>query len=169
MSKIYVPTVGGKHGLVIDNSKPAITEAAFQAQKARDMEVAETQCSLLREQMELVLKDLEQAAVRRKDRRAVVVVPYNAILDIDMVEVGKSDKLEDDEIIEEARQIVTNMVNRRCERLLNTVDAKYTVMYIAVDLAEDVDESDAVSNVNGRYNITDSKDRKYEDRKDAEE
>lgn len=141
MSKIYVPTIGGKHGLTVDNSKPAITEAAFQAQKARDMEVAESQCSLLTEQMDLVLKDMEQAVIRRKDRRAIVVIPYNAILDIDMIEVGKSDKLEDDEVIEEARRIVINTVNRRCERLLNTVDAKYTMMYIAVDLADDEDDT----------------------------
>lgn len=166
MSKIYVPTIGGKHGLTIDNSKPAITEAAFRAQKAKDMEIADNQCNLLTEQMDLVLKDLEQAVVRRKDRRAIVVVPYNAILDIDMVEVGKSDKLEDGDIIEEARQIVANMVSRRCERLVKTVDAKYTMMYIAVDLAEDEDDTaeDTAYTEHAAINLP-----KYETTKDTEE
>ena len=168
MSKIYVPVVVCKHGPIIDNSRSAITGQQYLQMKEADREVARAQCNILSDQLDKVLESLKVATIRRKDRRATVVFPYNAILDLDMVEIGaKSDRLENEDVLEEAKQSITGIVEKRCNTVMDIINDRYDLFYVPVDMAED--ESDAVSNINGRYNITDSKDRKYEDRKDAEE
>lgn len=168
MNRIYVPVVVGKHGPIIDNSRSAITKQQYLQMKEADREVARVQCNILSDQLDKVLESLKLATIRRKDRRALVVFPYNAILDLDMVEIGgKSDKLEDEDVLEEAKQIITGIVEKRCNTVMDIINDRYDLFYSSVDVAED--ESDAVSNINGRYNITDSKDRKYEDREVTEE
>ena len=163
MSKIYVPVVGGKHGVMIDNNRSAITEQQYLQMKEADREVARVQCNILSDQLDKVLESLKTATIRRKDRRAVVLFPYNAILDFDMVEIGgKSDKLEDEDVLEEAKQIITDIVEKRCNKVMDIVNARYDLLYIPVDVAED--ESDTMTNTN-RY----LKAQRYEDKEDTEE
>lgn len=163
MSKIYVPVVGGKHGLIIDNNRSAITEQQYQQMKEADREEARVQCNILSEQLDKVLESLKTATIRRKDRRAVVLFPYNAILDFDMVEIGgKSDKLEDEDVLEEAKQIITDIVETRSNKVMDIVNARYDLLYISVDVAED--ERDTTVSTS-RY----IKDQRYEDREDVEE
>ena len=163
MSKIYVPVVGGKHGVMIDNNRSAITEQQYLQMKEADREVARVQCNILSDQLDKVLESLKTATIRRKDRRAVMLFPYNAILDFDMVEIGgKSDKLEDEDVLEEAKQIITDIVEKRCNKVMDIVNARYDLLYIPVDVAED--ESDTMTNTN-RY----LKAQRYEDKEDTEE
>lgn len=169
MSKIYVPVVGGKHGLIIDNSRSAITGQQYLQMKEADREVARVQCNILSEQLDEVLESLKLATIRRKDRRALVLFPYNAILDLDMVEIGgKSDKLEDENVLEEAKQIITDIVEKRCNKVMDIVNARYDLLYISVDVAED--ENAAVSNTSDMYlNTTYRKTQEYEDKEDVKE